>query len=110
MTNNLKAALRYAKNDMGIFPVYEIGSNGYCACDKGKDCSSPGKHPRTKAGSLEATTDVEQVKKWWSKWPDANIGWRLGNDYVAVDVDEGKRTNKNGKTINKKGFLCVYLS
>ena len=35
-----------------------------------------------------ATADVEQIKRWWTRWPDALIGHRPGDSgCVVFDVD-----------------------
>src|ERR1035437_10430555 len=51
------------------------------------DCPSPGKHPRTKNGLSDATTDADQIRRGWSMWPQANIGAVVPDGYVVVDVD-----------------------
>jgi putative DNA primase/helicase len=65
--NMLAAALRYAGAGIGVFPV-----NGH-------------KEPLTgKGGFHHATTDREQIEKWWTKWPEAGIATP---DFDVVDVD-----------------------
>lgn len=44
------------------------------------------KVPRTKHGFKEATTNLEQVEKWWTIWPDSNIGICTEGTLV-VDID-----------------------
>ena len=39
----------------------------------------------------KATTDPEQIRSWWARWPDANIGVHC-KDHIVIDVDV-----KNGK-------------
>src|SRR4051812_4147231 len=64
---HVDAALSYATLGWPVFPVHEPTASE-CSC--GKDgCKSPGKHPRTKNGVSEATTDPAQVVEWWSRWP-----------------------------------------
>ena len=43
----------------------------------------------TPNGLRDATTDQRQVKAWWGRWPDANIGVRTGqaSGIMAVDLD-----------------------
>jgi hypothetical protein len=36
------------------------------------------KVPLTSAGSRDATTDAAQVRSWWARWPDANVGIATG--------------------------------
>lgn len=67
-----EAVLRYARRGWFVFPLQPDrkepfeGSNGH----------------------LEASTDLEKVRAWWRKWPDANIGLNLiASDLVAIDPD-----------------------
>lgn len=84
-------ALGYAKRGWHVFPLYEAGADGCCACGN-KKCSSPGKHPRTKHGLKDATTDRDQIEIWWRQWPLASIGIRTGkiSRLVVMDVDARK--------------------
>lgn len=78
-------ALAYAGAGWLIFPLHSI-RNGVCTCHNGVSCHSPGKHPRTESGFKDASCDPEAIKRWWGRWPDANIGlWCKG--LVVVDVD-----------------------
>ena len=79
-------AIEYAQKELRVFPLHSIDDAGACTCGKA-DCSSPGKHPRTKNGVKDATTDREQIVEWWAKWPDANIGIATGNGLLVLDVD-----------------------
>ena len=45
------------------------------------------KRPLTKNGFYDATTDAEQIKKWWTANPDANIGLPTGIAFDVIDVD-----------------------
>lgn len=45
------------------------------------------KTPATKHGLLDASSEIVVVDKWWSKWPDANIGLRTGVAFDVLDVD-----------------------
>jgi hypothetical protein len=84
----LEAALWYAAKGRRVFPVhYPVG--GKCSCPKGWDCDSPCKHPMIAHGFKEATSDTGQIRAWWDKWPEANIGVRMGFGIVTLDVDEG---------------------
>jgi len=57
-----------------------------CSCGN-PDCDRAGKHPRTKRGVLDASTDEQVIRSWWFSWPDANIGLACGGGRVVVDVD-----------------------
>jgi len=79
------AAMAYATNGWALFPVYDLVS-GTCSCGDRK-CKSPGKHPRTDHGHLDATTDTTVVQGWWSQWPDANIGLPTSIKFDVLDLD-----------------------
>ncbi len=54
-----------------------------------------GKKPLTSRGFQDATTDPNQIRRWWLTDPDANVGLPLqGNGLCAVDLDgpDGLRT------------------
>lgn len=78
------AALEAADSGLPVLPLHSA-EKGRCSCgDRG--CKSPGKHPRTKHGLSEATTDEDQVKLWWKKWPKANIAV-VGGTNLCLDID-----------------------
>jgi hypothetical protein len=83
----LRYALDYAqKLGWAVFPCHTI-INGACSC--GKECKSQGKHPMTKKGVLDATTDNATITAWWTQNPQANIGVATGkvSGIFVVDVD-----------------------
>lgn len=65
----LDAALFYAGLGYAVFP-----------------CVPGGKVPLTNRGFKDATTDPAQIKAWWKKHPDANIGIPTAG-LLVVDVD-----------------------
>lgn len=71
MSKFAKAALWYARHGWHVFPVI------------------PGqKEPLTPRGFHDATVDTEQIRKWWTQHPHANIGIATGaSGLVAVDID-----------------------
>jgi hypothetical protein len=71
------AAVAYATNGWAVFPL------------------KPGeKVPAVRHGVKEATTDVEQVRAWWQRNPDFNIGVACGEPsgifVLDVDGEEGQ--------------------
>ena len=73
-TNLLTAALEYAAKGLPVFP-----------------CKRTDKSPLTKHGYKDATTDPDQIRGWWEKWPAAMIGMPTGViDVVDLDVKKGK--------------------
>ncbi len=83
-------ALKYAeKYDMAIVPLH-FPIEGKCSCHKGSQCISPGKHPIISNGQHGWSKDPEQIKDWWGKWPNANIGVVTGeasNGLAIIDID-----------------------
>ena len=72
------AAIEYAKKGFAVFPL------------KYHD-----KVPLTRNGCKDATTDAAQIKAWWQKYPNANIGLATGsvsqNVFVIdLDIDEDR--------------------
>lgn len=83
------AAVVYARRGWPVFPCHSpIARRVACTCGM-PDCASPGKHPRVRNGLHAATTDEAQVRRWWNRWPTANVGIRTGeaSGLVVVDVD-----------------------
>jgi len=91
-TSTLDQALALAYNAWRVFPVFSIRSDGTCSCGGRPNCS-PGKHPIPNRGLTEASYDDEQVRAWWAKHPDANIGLATGPQsgvwVLDIDTDKG---------------------
>lgn len=95
----------YARAGIGVFPLHGI-ADGRCTC--GRDCPSPGKHPRLglahrkddparytcrgECGRLghglhDATTDAGQVVEWLAAFPTANWAVRPPKGVLVLDID-----------------------
>jgi len=81
----LPAALAYAVAGWPVVPLHTPTSTGGCSCGRAA-CASAGKHPRTRHGFRDASTDPARITAWWRRWPDANVGVRTG-ELVVLDVD-----------------------
>jgi hypothetical protein len=92
----VKAALAYAARGWLVVPLHNPKQD-VCSCRK-KNCSSPGKHPRTEHGLKDGSMDEAQIKRWWEKWPNANLGILTGqgSGLLVLDVD-----GEDGKTALK---------
>lgn len=64
----LEAALIYAALGWAVFPCI-------------------GKQPAIANGFHASTTDTVQLREWWTKWPNANIGLPIPHGWWALDVD-----------------------
>jgi hypothetical protein len=106
MSAMLKWALLYARLGLAVFPVHTI-RNGWCSCGK-PDCKrSAGKHPMTRHGYKDATTDPATLRNWWTLWPDANIGIATGrvSGIVVLDVDGEDGEQRLAKFAREYGVL-----
>ena len=85
----LEAALAYARRGWPVFPLHHADAHRGCSCIDALKCRSPGKHPRTRKGLKDATTDAAQIRRWWQLYPLANVGLAMGrkSGLVALDVD-----------------------
>jgi len=88
-------AMHYAaKLGWAVIPLHSV-KTGKCTCGNPR-CSSPGKHPLTKNGVKEATTDIATIRDWWRWWPSANIGIATGkvSGFFVLDIDgqDGEET------------------
>lgn len=86
--SKLQAALKYASAGLEVFPV-KAGEKA---------------PPLTKNGLKDATTDPEQIKKWWKMWPDANVAIRCTNLLVA-DFDGKVGAESKAQLETKFGTL-----
>ncbi|QPX75450.1 putative DNA primase/polymerase [Serratia phage vB_SmaS_Opt-169] len=99
MSNKAKA-IEYAKVGLKLIPLWWINSEGVCACGDALCIgTNQGKHPiasLVKTALKEATSDLEKIEKWWTKYPNANIGMACrASGLFVVDVDLHDE-NKNG--------------
>jgi hypothetical protein len=65
------AALWYATQQLPVFPL-----------QAGLKVPQRGTH-----GVLDASTDPAQIRRWWNRWPEANIGLACGHLVDVIDVD-----------------------
>ncbi len=81
-------AAEYAARGWPVLPVWWPLANGACACGQ-LGCSKPGKHPLSRHGCYDASTDPDRIRRWWKRWPQANVGIRTGtgSGLLVVDVD-----------------------
>jgi hypothetical protein len=82
------AALAYARRGWAVIPCHAVTPAGGCTCGA-PACGSPAKHPRTARGLHDASTRTAVIKRWWQRWPTANVGIRTGavSGLVVLDVD-----------------------
>ena len=85
----VEVAVRYAAHGWPVLPLHTPEPRRGCSCRGASSCTSPGKHPRTRNGVHDASTDPDQVRNWWTQWPSANVGVATGSasGLLVLDVD-----------------------
>lgn len=83
----LSAALTYVEMELSVFPIFAPFGDG-CSCFK-KDCSHIGKHPAVKGGWKAATTDPDQLHRWFDNGMMRNLAIATGavSGVIVLDVD-----------------------
>ena len=84
----LKHALHYASLGLSVIPVHTV-VGGKCSCGSLK-CSAPGKHPMIKwRANTKESLGEDQIREWWKKHPDSNIGIVTGeiSGIAVLDID-----------------------
>lgn len=111
LSENGRAALDYASRGWPVFPIYEMedrDGNWQCSCPKGAACDNPGKHPRTKEGFLDATTNEKIIRGWWGAFPASNVAIVTGEESGLVVLDgDGER---GAKALRDAGFTETLLA
>lgn len=73
-------------------------------------CKPLGKLPITPNGFYDATTDEDQIRKWWTRTPNANIaipaGLASGFDILDVDVRKTGSGFKAMEKLRDAGFIA----
>lgn len=89
--SHLDYALDYAARGWHVIPLHWITQSGRCSCGNTL-CRSEGKHPYSRLaqhGSHDATVDPATITRWWTEYPDLNIGVATGepSGIVVIDID-----------------------
>ncbi|WP_271299646.1 phage/plasmid primase, P4 family [Sphingomonas sp. CV7422] len=80
----LKVALRYAARGWPVIPCDPRTKRPYLPMDRDGD----GNPIRGTGGAKKASTDPEQIRGWWTRWPKAMIGVAVGAaGFIVVDLD-----------------------
>ena len=71
-----------------VLPLHSPLPGPRCTCGE-PTCDNIGKHPRIKRGCHGAVRDPDQIRRWWNRWPDANLGLATGSasGIYVIDVD-----------------------
>jgi hypothetical protein len=84
----LTAAIAHARKGRAVLPLHWPLHDGKCSC-KDSTCNKEGKHPLTRHGLKDASTDPETIRGWWETSPNANLGLVTGgtSGLIVLDVD-----------------------
>jgi hypothetical protein len=88
----LEAALAYAELGYAVFP-----------------CEPNAKRPCTAHGFKDATTDAEQIERWWAERPDANVGLAT-QGLLVVDVDAESKSWPVAEGSEAVDMACSVVS
>jgi len=81
-------AVRLSSRGLAVVPLH-TPIDGSCSCNV-PGCPAPGKHPKVRWRDLLAgPPSLDDVRSWWARWPDANVGVLTGrvSGVVVLDID-----------------------
>jgi putative DNA primase/helicase len=80
------SALQFAEGGIYVLPLHGVHV-GQCTCGN-RQCTLPGRHARIEPWEKAVSRYPQELIKWWSRWPDANIGLAMGSasGLVALEV------------------------
>lgn len=73
LTDLARSAILYARRGVPVFP-----------------CEPDGGEPLLSGGAREAATDERAVRRWWRRWPRANVGIPTGGASGLVVLETGR--------------------
>jgi hypothetical protein len=112
----LEEAIRYAERGWFVFPTRPMKSKPFEVVLRDgtkKTKTLPAKSPYYKGGFMNATRDVEQIKEWWKKHPEAGIGISCGHSglvVVDIDVKDGRKGFDNFMSLNISDEGALHAS
>jgi hypothetical protein len=66
-------------------------------------CEPGAKTPMIRDWPNKATADTVQILRWWSQWPNANIGIATGQGLEVLDVDYSAGGDKSMRQLRESG-------
>lgn len=116
MSNSVEEIIEFfCRNQIPILPCHGILDNGVCACKKGVDCPSPGKHPLMFRWQLVASCNKDVVMSWiGSAAKPVNLAIRtgvrniengkylVGTDLDLIDHPMKQRLERHSRTVTQQ--------
>lgn len=112
----------YARAELPVLPLHSIdpetarctclpmcwrcaryGFDPDCQCAVRECTRNAAKHPRTRHGKDDATTDLGQIAEWFGLWPDCNWGIRPPVGTIVLDIDP-----RNGGDVTLAALLAEH--
>jgi hypothetical protein len=82
-----RAAEAYATLGYRVVAMHAARADGGCTCRRGTRCADPGKHPCLADWPRAASSAPAEVRRWWQRWPAANVGLVTGARFDVLDLD-----------------------
>ena len=90
-TSRLVAAAHdYRNRGWRVLQLHHVGPDGEtCSCNRGRQCTSKGKHPRDNRWQDTAPYSAADVEALWEDRPKANVGLATGapSGFWVLDID-----------------------
>lgn len=100
----LNAALAYAEMGWRVCPCDPRSKRPLPPRDKDP---ATGKEIENSGGIKKATTDVNVIRAWWTRWPKAMIAVALGEAGFVIDLDAG--TDEKTDTVYTNEQLIAVI-
>lgn len=95
---NLDAALGYLQRGWLPIPLCWPSPDGSCGCGRGHTGKEVGKAPLLGQGYQEIKSTEADLREWWTKWPEANVGILLEpSDLFVIDCDSKEAWREAGR-------------
>lgn len=97
--HNLRVALKLASQGFPVFPC-----RAEAATIDGRVYKE--KSPLVPKGFKAASTKEDQIRRWWTKWPNALVGMPTGkaSGFAVLDLDRHKADEDGVKALKALGF------
>ena len=121
----LRVALTYMPRGWPVVPIYAPDPSRPTGCScRDHECSSPAKHPTTRRGIHDASTEERLARIWWERHPRRGIAlatgepsgvWVLDLDgekgkcsFLALQEDQGRIPNTVASRTGGGGFHLLF--
>ncbi|MHB1006523.1 MAG: bifunctional DNA primase/polymerase [Chloroflexota bacterium] len=88
--SGLTTALSYLRLGWAPIPLCWPRPDGRCACGRGHAGKDVGKAPLLGKGYQDVRPSKDDLRRWWSRWPQANVGLLLEPSKLLVGDGDGE--------------------